>query len=72
MFLVFMAGGDNSNSVFLSFQGIGFLPFTAHMLPAVLLCLASAYVILKLLYRNPTTLRFKDPPEVVGNIMHLF
>lgn len=62
--------GDPPNVIIISHKkivqaGIGFSTFTAHMMPAVLLCLVGAYFALRLRYRNPTTLRYADPPEVV-------
>ncbi|GFY75293.1 p protein [Trichonephila inaurata madagascariensis] len=62
--------GDPPNIIIISNKkiqtaGIGFGDFTIHMLPAVVLCLAGAYVFLRLIYKDMSTLRFTDPPEVV-------
>ncbi|PRD32882.1 UNVERIFIED_CONTAM: Oca2 [Trichonephila clavipes] len=62
--------GDPPNIIIISNKkiqtaGIGFGDFTLHMLPAVVLCLAGAYAFLRLIYKDMSTLRFTDPPEVV-------
>ncbi|GFU48922.1 p protein [Nephila pilipes] len=62
--------GDPPNIIIISNKkiqtaGIGFGDFTVHMLPAVVLCLIAAYVLLRFIYRDMSTLRFADPPEVV-------
>ncbi|GFU48928.1 p protein [Nephila pilipes] len=45
--------------------GIGFGDFTLHMAPAVVLCIAATYTFLRLVYRDISTLRLSDPPEVI-------
>ncbi|XP_035233322.1 P protein-like [Stegodyphus dumicola] len=62
--------GDPPNVIIISNKkisaaGIGFSSFTVHMLPAVVLCLAATYILIRIMYRDMSTLRFSEPPEVV-------
>ncbi|GIZ03931.1 p protein [Caerostris extrusa] len=62
--------GDPPNVIIISNKkiqaaGIGFGDFTLHMLPVIVVCVGATYALLRIIYRDITTLRFTDPPEVV-------
>ncbi|GFX92404.1 p protein [Trichonephila clavipes] len=62
--------GDPPNIIIINnrkvqIAGIGFIDFTIHMAPAVILCIAATYLFLRLMYRDISALRLSDPPEVI-------
>ncbi|GFS45490.1 p protein [Trichonephila inaurata madagascariensis] len=62
--------GDPPNIIIINnrkvkIAGIGFIDFTMHMAPAVILCIAATYIFLRLMYRDISSLRLSDPPEVI-------
>ncbi|GIY11259.1 p protein, partial [Caerostris extrusa] len=63
--------GDPPNIIIISNRkiqsaGIGFIDFTMHMAPAVVLCLLATYVYVRFIsYRDVSTLRFTEPAEIV-------
>ncbi|XP_054164050.1 P protein-like isoform X1 [Oppia nitens] len=63
--------GDPPNVIIISSakiqqQGIDFGRFTYHMLPGIVICFIASLVMIRLLYRDLTNLKFHEPPELVG------
>ncbi|KAG8183958.1 hypothetical protein JTE90_005189 [Oedothorax gibbosus] len=62
--------GDPPNVIIISnsklrHSGIEFGNFTLHMFPAAVMSLIATYLLLRFIYRDASTLRYKDPPGVV-------
>ncbi|XP_054164051.1 P protein-like isoform X2 [Oppia nitens] len=62
--------GDPPNVIIISSakiqqQGIDFGRFTYHMLPGIVICFIASLVMIRLLYRDLTNLKFHEPPELV-------
>ncbi|XP_076319068.1 P protein-like [Tachypleus tridentatus] len=62
--------GDPPNVIIISNEdvinaGVDFASFTVHVTPGIIVCMVATYIMLRIMYRDTATLRFKDPPEVV-------